>query len=169
MTVLRPLTLDDAPAAGRMHLAAWQEAYGPLLPQSFWDRFTEEARIAAFRRMATDPWPGQRIVVAERDDRIVGVATSGPTRTDLPHGYPPATPLELYSLYVLAEEYGSGSAARLLSAVVPEEASVELWVFEPNLRARAFYAKHGFVPDGARFSFGPEIGGQSEIRMVRPA
>ncbi|MCU1474982.1 GNAT family N-acetyltransferase [Amnibacterium sp.] len=169
MTVIRPLTLDDAPATGRMHLAAWHEAYDAFLPQRFWDRFTEEARIAAFARMATDPWPGQVIVVAERDGRIVGVATSGPTRTDLPHGRPPATPLELYSLYVLEAEYGSGTAARLLAAVLPDGAAAELWVFEPNARALAFYAKHGFVPDGARFSFGPEIGEQAEIRLVRGA
>lgn len=167
MTVVRPLTVDDAGRAGRMHLAAWHEAYDGLLPDAFWARFTEEARIAAFRRMATAPWPGQVVAVAERDDRITGIATSGPTRTHLPHGYPPATPLELYALYVLAEEYGKGTGARLLSAVLPEDAAAELWVFEPNARARRFYAKHGFVPDGARFSFGPELGGQAEIRMVR--
>ncbi|HEY0375302.1 MAG TPA: GNAT family N-acetyltransferase [Amnibacterium sp.] len=169
MTVIRPLTLDDAAATGRMHLAAWHEAYDGLLPETFWATFTEEARIAAFRRMATDPWPGQVIVVAERAGRIVGVATSGPTRTHLPHGYPPATPLELYALYVLASEYGSGIGGRLLEAVLPHGSAAELWVFEPNARARAFYAKHGFAPDGARFSFGPEIGEQAEIRMARGA
>lgn len=40
-------------------------------------------------------------------------------------------------------------------------------MFEANPRARAFYAKHGFRPDGARHVFGPDLGHQPEIRMVR--
>ena len=169
MTVIRPLTEGDAEATGRMHLAAWHEAYDSLLPETFWATFTEEARIAAFTRMATDAWPGQVIVVAEREGRIVGLATSGPTRTHLPHGRPPATPLELYALYVLASEYGSGVGGRLLEAVIPAGAAAELWVFEANPRALAFYTKHGFSPDGERYVFGSDLGGQAEIRMVRSA
>src|ERR1700709_2498189 len=99
MTQIRPLSLDDAQASGRMHLAAWHEAYDALLPRSFWDGFTEESRIAAFRRMATAPWPGRQMVAPERDGGIVGVATSGPTRTHLPHGRPPATEREVYAIY----------------------------------------------------------------------
>jgi GNAT superfamily N-acetyltransferase len=169
MTEIRALTPADAQATGRMHLAAWHEAYDALLPAAFWDRFTEEARVAAIRRAATEPWPGQVNVVAEREGRIVGVAISGPTRTHLPHGFPPATAHEVFSLYVLASEYGSGTAARLLEAVLPSGEAGELWVFEANRRARAFYAKHAFVPDGARFVFGADLGEQSEIRMVRAA
>ena len=167
MTEIRPLTEQDAEGAGRMHLAAWHEAYDAVLPAEFWEGFTEEARIASFRRAATAPWPGQRNVVADCDGRIVGVATSGPTRTHLPHGYPPATPREVFSIYVLASEYGSGLASRLLDAVLPAEEPGELWVFEANPRARAFYAKRGFAADGARYAFGPELNGQAEIRMVR--
>jgi GNAT superfamily N-acetyltransferase len=74
---------------------------------------------------------------------------------------------ELWSLYVLASEYGSGLAHELLTAVLPDEVPAELWVFEANPRARAFYGKHGFAPDGARHAFGPELGNQPEIRLVR--
>jgi|SRR4051794_31656248 GNAT superfamily N-acetyltransferase len=167
MTEIRPLTPGDADAVGRMHLAAWHEAYDDLLPESFWADFTEERRIQAWRRSAMDPWPGQRSVVAEREGRIVGVASSGPTRTHLPHGRPPATDREVYAIYVLASEYGTRTGARLLDAVLPGGTPAELWVFEANARARAFYAKHGFTPDGERYVFGPDLGGQAEIRMVR--
>ncbi len=169
MTVIRPLTERDAEATGRMHLAAWHEAYDGLLPPSFWADFTEERRIEAWRRTATDPWPGQRSVVAERDGRIVGVAASGPTRTHLPHGRPPATDREVYSIYVLTSEQGTGTGARLLDAVLPPGTAGELWVFEANPRALAFSTKHGFSPDGERYVFGPDLGGQAEIRMVRTA
>ncbi len=169
MTEIRPLTARDAEAAGRMHLAAWHETYDRLLPAAFWSGFSEQRRIDAWRRSATDPWPGQRSMVAERDGRIVGVATSGPTRTHLPHGRPPATDREVYSIYTLASEHGSGTGSRLLEAVLPSGTPGELWVFEANPRAQAFYAKHGFVPDGERYVFGPDLGGQAEIRMVRRA
>ncbi len=44
---------------------------------------------------------------------------------------------------------------------------VELRPPSPAERARGFYARHGFKPDGARHRFGPEFGNQAEIRMVR--
>lgn len=64
-------------------------------------------------------------------------------------------------------EYGSGLAGRLLEAVLPQQAPAELWVFEVNDRARGFYSRYGFKPDGARHLFGPELAHQAEIRMVR--
>jgi RimJ/RimL family protein N-acetyltransferase len=39
-------------------------------------------------------------------------------------------------------------------------------VLEDNVRARGFYARNGFVPDGAR-EFYDDLG-TWEIRMVRP-
>jgi 2-(1,2-epoxy-1,2-dihydrophenyl)acetyl-CoA isomerase len=38
-------------------------------------------------------------------------------------------------------------------------------VFEQNPRARAFYARHGFVPDGARAT--DDWTGLPEVRLVR--
>ena len=73
----------------------------------------------------------------------------------------------LWSIYVRTSEYGSGLADQLLEAVLPERAPAELWVFEANDRARRFYSRHGFKPDGARHVFGPELGRQAEIRLVR--
>jgi RimJ/RimL family protein N-acetyltransferase len=55
---------------------------------------------------------------------------------------------------------------QLLDAALRREQPAELWVFRDNPRARAFYQRNGFVPDGAtcteeRF---PDL---VEIRMVR--
>jgi GNAT superfamily N-acetyltransferase len=97
---------------------------------------------------------------------VLGFATCGPARPNATAGAP-VRDRELWSLYVLAAEYGTGLASRLLEAVLPAGTPAELWVFEANPRARAFYAKHGFVPDGARHVFGPELQHQPEIRMVR--
>ena len=131
MTVIRPLTEGDAEATGRMHLAAWHEAYDGLLPDTFWATFTEEARIAAFTRMArrSVAGPADRRGRARgpdrraRDERTAPAPTSRTAARRRP-------PLELYALYVLASEYGSGTGGRLLEAVIPEGAAAELWVFE---------------------------------------
>jgi ribosomal protein S18 acetylase RimI-like enzyme len=40
-------------------------------------------------------------------------------------------------------------------------------VFENNPRAIAFYRRNGFTPNGTRHVFGPRLGNQPEIRMVR--
>jgi GNAT superfamily N-acetyltransferase len=74
--------------------------------------------------------------------------------------------LELKSLYVDAVRYGSGIAAALRDLALGA-ADAQLWCFEDNPRARGFYAKHGFHPDGAR-TLDPDTGVQ-EVRLVRRA
>ena len=163
---IREATAADARAVGLMHLAAWREAYGALLPG---DVFPDDAEARWIRR-----WQGNLaqhdadvvLRIAERDGAVVGLATAGPGRANDTAG-PPVRAREVWALYVLASEYGSGLAARLLEAVLPRDVPAELWVFEANPRARAFYVKQGFAPDGGRHVFGPELGGQAEIRMVR--
>jgi GNAT superfamily N-acetyltransferase len=164
--VIREATPADAEALGRMHWASWREAYAPLLPEGFWTEEAQAARIAGWHRNLATPHPGSITTVAVRDGEVVGHASAGPSRPNGTAGAP-VRDRELWSAYVLASEYGTGLASRLLEAVLPAGAPAELWVFEANPRARAFYAKHGFVPDGARHVFGPELAHQPEIRMVR--
>ena len=104
--------------------------------------------------------------MALRGDEVLGFATVGPAREN-PTAGAPVRDRELWSIYVRASEYGSGLAGRLLEAVLPGQEPAELWVFEANARARRFYSRHGFEPDGARHVFGPELGRQAEIRLVR--
>lgn len=65
-------------------------------------------------------------------------------------------------MYVRPDHHGTGVGTLLLEAVLPTRPA-ELWVVEANPRARRFYEKHGFVPDGARFVDDLDI---VEIRMV---
>jgi len=163
--VLAAPGIADAEGIGRMHRRSWVEAYSGLMPADFWTRNTEEQRIERWRDNLREPAPGLMTRIARRHDEIVGIASAGPARAN-PTAGPPVRERELWSLYVLESEYGTGLADRLLSAVLPA-GPAELWVFEANPRARAFYARHGFAPDGARHVFGPELGDQPEIRMVR--
>jgi GNAT superfamily N-acetyltransferase len=99
-------------------------------------------------------------VVAEADGAVVGFAQAVPSRDD-----PPVRPLELASLYLRAALHGSGLGQALLDAAVGDRPA-SLWVAEVNPRARRFYERNGFVPDGARQVLGAWEG-LIEVRLVR--
>jgi GNAT superfamily N-acetyltransferase len=114
-------------------------------------------RLAAAR-------PGETVLVGTADGRLVGLASAGPSRDD-----PPDPPIELYAINVLAAHHGTGLASQLFEAAIDQVAGdgpVSLWVLEVNARARAFYARYGFVPDGRSKRHPPT--GVPEIRLVRP-
>lgn len=69
-------------------------------------------------------------------------------------------------IYTLARVHGSGAGQLLLDALIGADAAF-LWVLEDNPRAQAFYAKNGFVADGARKLMPPEWNSLPEVRMVR--
>lgn len=156
--MLRTAVPADAAAGAAMHNACWREAYGPYV-----DRTRLEERLADTptwlsawtRHLASGP----PRVLAETDGELVGFAVAGPTR-DPDAG----VPSELYAIYVREAWWGTGLAQRLWEAVRPEE-PCSLWVLEENLRARRFYRRNGFVPDGARELY--DDLGAWEIRMVR--
>lgn len=174
----------DAAAVARVHVQGWHETYTGRMPQSMLDRLDlerltrvrrellERERLLTDRRAPADrSWPGAgdgrghdpgRTWVAVTAGEVIGFAVSGASRDD-----PPATALELYAIYVLAAHHGSGAGQALLDAAVGD-APASLWVLDDNPRARAFYARNGFRPDGALkddAGWGETI---SEVRLVRP-
>jgi GNAT superfamily N-acetyltransferase len=156
---LRIAVPEDARACAAMHAACWREAYGALVdPRLLEERLADSQRwVDAWSRHLVE---GPPRVVAEADGEPVGFAVVGPSREQ-----DPSTPQELYAIYTRAAWWGSGLAQALWDAVRPTEAC-SLWVLEANERARAFYRRNGFVPDGARDFY--EGLGAWEVRMVRP-
>jgi GNAT superfamily N-acetyltransferase len=78
------------------------------------------------------------------------------------------TALMQASLAEAARRGGAGTApmqASLAEAARRGGADVTLWVFEPNVRARAFYDRRGFTDDGSRQTAGD--GWPVELRMRR--
>ena len=157
--ILRAAVPADAVACATMHAACWREAYGPYVEAALLEeRLADTARwTAAWTRHLVD---GPPRVLAEADGQIVGFAVSGPTRDeDAP------TPYELYALYTRAAYWGTGLGQTLWEAVRPDGAC-SLWVLEANARARGFYHRNGFTPDGSREHYAGLDA--TEIRMVRP-
>jgi len=146
----------DSPGIGACHLACWRETYAPLLSPGFFG-----GRSAPdWSRVLADPVPGQDVVIAEVDGEVVGLAHAVPSRDD-----PPVRPIELTTLYLRAARHGSGLGQALLDAVLGDRPA-SLWVAELNPRARRFYARNGFAPDGARKTLAPWEG-LVEVRLVR--
>ncbi len=80
------------------------------------------------------------VTVAVRDRIVIGfIACDG---------------AEIDALYVRRRERGHGVGAALLAHTCANATHLKLWTFEANVRAMAFYERHGFVEttrtDGAR-------------------
>ena len=168
--VIRRAQVADAPGIARVHWDSHQTTYvGPgrvardkvealtmVIRVSFW---TANLAIAndvypppeGFHRMA--------IWVAEVDGEIVGWANTSTGRdADRPRD------LELEGLYVLDAHHGTGVGQALLDAAVGDRPAY-LWVLADNPRARAFYRRNGFEPDGTEKV--DEEWEVTEVRLVR--
>ncbi len=160
--VVRAARLDDVSAMARVIVESWRETYRGLMRDEVLD---DPGLVASRERFWTaaltdERYAANRAAVAERDGAIVGVAMSGP-----PLDTDATWSRQLYILYVLAAQHGSGAGAALLDAVVSAGEDVALWVADPNPRAQAFYRRHGFVADGTT----TVDDGVTEIRMRRAA
>jgi GNAT superfamily N-acetyltransferase len=165
--VIRLATVADAEAGARCHLTCWREAYaGVVQPDLLAERASDlERRISKWRSalaagvvrwIALNPDPAVPVA-----DQVIGFSSPGPCRDeDAP------TPLELYAIYVRERWWGTGLGERLLNVAIGRDAA-SLWVLEDNNRARSFYRRHGFLPDGTRVD--EPFFGVPEIRMVRAA
>jgi len=141
----------DAHGLAAVHVRPWQATSRDLLPADFLAGLSVADRAERWRTRLRDEPAGTVVaepvgtVVAEVGGEIVGFASVGPSRdADLSA----AEWLELNTLYLLPETWGTGLAGRLLAAALTAQRRYFLWVFEGNARARAFYRKAGFVPDG---------------------
>lgn len=158
--VVRPAVPTDAQAVAAVHHGSWVETYSDLLPASHWETDTLERRTERWRRGLES---GITPTVAEVDGRVVGLALAGDAIAVGPHA--PVRERHLFILYVLAAHHGTGVGQALLDAVVPPGTPAQLWVAERNPRARRFYERNGFRPDGAHVV--DEDLGISEVRYVR--
>ena len=146
---VRLATLADARGIAETHVRGWQQAYRDILPAPFLDSLSVERREAQWLEiLAQDDRTGVANWVAERDGAIVGFASVGPARDEDTPGAG-----ELYALYVLAEEWGTGTGPRLHSMAIEHLrarpcAEATLWVLRDNARARRFYEREGWVADG---------------------
>jgi GNAT superfamily N-acetyltransferase len=168
--VRRAEPADAAPIAV-VHVRSWQGAYRGLLPQEYLDGLEPAGRTERWRRaLERDNWPAAGTLVVVSDGQVGGFANFGPTRDTDASG---ARVGEISAIYVLPEAWGTGLGRGLMAAALSQLAAggyetAALWVLESNARARRFYARAGWTPDGSAKQ--EDIGGApvTEVRYRRP-
>jgi GNAT superfamily N-acetyltransferase len=140
----------DAPGIAAIHVGTWRSAYRGLMPAPFLAALTTDKRERFWRQEIAELGPDHRPWVAETDGEIVGFEHSGPARDD---DAPPACG-EIYLIYVVEKCAARGLGRQLLAHGERDLAgrghkTAVLWVLEGNGRARNFYERAGWQPDGA--------------------
>jgi ribosomal protein S18 acetylase RimI-like enzyme len=136
----------DLVAVGAVHWRSRAAAYAHILgPENLAGGSAE-----ALGEWWTERWKWEqethRLTVADQDGEIVGFTYAGPSETE--------GAAELYAIHVVPERVGTGVGRELMSNALGqlEELGGDravLWVLEENGRARRFYDRGGWVPDGA--------------------
>ncbi len=149
MTEVRDAVPADAYQVARVHVRSWRSAYRGLIAQDYLDSLTPQDWVHRydFGRM------GLRVpstLVAVADASVCGFASTGLCRDD-----DLADLGELMAIYVDPRHLNTG-IGRLLIGAARERlrargfAGAALWVLRENDRARRFYERDGWGPDGAR-------------------
>jgi ribosomal protein S18 acetylase RimI-like enzyme len=141
--MVRPATVDDAPAIARVHVASWRSTYGTLMPGDFLESLGEAAYADRWRRLIEEG--SSRVYVVEHGGEVVGFASGGRERAG-EAGYSG----ELYAIYILDGFQRRGHGRELVRAVVGglRELGLEdmvIWVLKDNEPARHFYERLGGV------------------------
>jgi GNAT superfamily N-acetyltransferase len=143
---VRAATAGDADGIVRVQERGWQVAYRHVFPAEELDRggFIQASR---WRERLERPPAGWSTFVAEHDGAVVGFASVGPSRDLRGVG-------ELYAIYVDPDEWSTGAGRALIERAEEQLRAdyeeVALWVLEDNPRARRFYERAGWAPDGGR-------------------
>jgi ribosomal protein S18 acetylase RimI-like enzyme len=142
---IRPASPEDALAIETIRVHGWRSAYRHVYPVAELDALPIDPD--RWRSRLHVPPPGWTTIVCEDEGRVVGFASSGPSRDEDEIG-------ELYAIYVEPDAWSTG-AGRALMAEAERRLSSEydaalLWVLEDNPRARGFYERAGWAPDGVR-------------------
>ena len=128
MTLLRPANPLDAGRVGAI-LSAWIDET-PWMP-----RIHTRAEDIGYAGMMVDRgW----VPVSENETITGFLARNGD---------------DIHALYIDPDARGQGIGSTLLTDAMRHEDQLTLWTFQANIRAQAFYERHGFAPvertDGA--------------------
>jgi ribosomal protein S18 acetylase RimI-like enzyme len=189
VVVIRSASVSDAAQIAAVMRASWRAAYQGIIESEVIDRVTAPDGGARVRQsFRTRPWQKTVVAVAKPEarpkpdsaDGIVGYAFFGPEQDVLGAPWPhPLSPegqqgqvAELYALYVHPDWWSTGTGRALMDGVLHAVCaagylSARLWVLRDNSRARRFYERAGFAPDGASHTL-QGLGGVTEIRYRRP-
>jgi GNAT superfamily N-acetyltransferase len=164
---IRDATVDDADAIALVHVHGWQWGYRGLLPEDFLTGLSADRRAEQWRSWLLEPGRTRTRVAFTEDGACAGLAASGPSRDPGAHD----DTGEVYAIYLEEPLAGTGLGTDLLRSAVgwlAEQgfARATLWVLAGNARARRFYEREGWTPDGAEKSEPREDFTMDEVRYA---
>ena len=132
-------TDEEIKGKAYVHWSGWHTAYPGLVSSEYLNKLTlETCEQKAFL------WR-DNLLVAKEGEQVVGfVGYGGRGETEPDTG-------EIFALYVLPEDWGTGVAQKLMEAALSELSAypkIALWMVKGNARANRFYEKCGFRPTG---------------------
>jgi GNAT superfamily N-acetyltransferase len=191
---IRPAAAADEPIITEIRRETWLAAYAQIIDPEIIERVTapRDGASAAPPPERTSLVAEAPPAAAVADARVVvGYASYGPERSVAaaasvgsggsggpgakPGGYTPAGLAaetgELYALYVAPAHWSTGAGRALTDAALDGLRAagyqrVVLWTLTENARARRFYHKAGFAPDGATNVLAG-LGDVEELRYIR--
>jgi GNAT superfamily N-acetyltransferase len=190
VVVIRAGSAAHAAQVAAVQRETWFAAYQGIIAAEVIDRVTVPDHGARVRQsFRTRPWQHMLVAVdsgavdpgtvSPGAGGIVGYASFGPETDVLNAPWPhPLTAdgeggrvAELYALYVRPAWWSTGTGRALMEKVLTRTAaagyrSITLWVLRGNQRARRFYERAGFAPDGATNVL-TGLGGVIEVRYRR--
>jgi ribosomal protein S18 acetylase RimI-like enzyme len=144
----RTASAADAAALADLGARTFTHTFGHLYQPSDLEQFLQNHSPDNWDKELNDP--AFAVCVAELADALIGYVKLGPPH--LPFE-PRGEAAELRQLYVVEEVKGQGVADALMDWAIERARDrradyLYLSVFTENLRARRFYEKYGFEPEG---------------------
>jgi GNAT superfamily N-acetyltransferase len=161
---IRPSRAGDGEPLARLHERCWRISYAGIADASWIVERPFEERVAEWERYATGG--GAPMWVADHDGLVIGEVAAGASRD----AEAPEWTGEVLAIYVDPDRQGAGVGSALLERAVAElrhagHERATLWTFGDNVRATAFYERHGWRPDGTVRS--DQRFGSPEVRYAR--
>ena len=147
--IVRRATADDARAVAEIRVASWRATYAGIVPSTILERMDVARNEAWIAGLIAEPGGRAVFVVEDGTRRVAGYALTAPAGDEDAAGLG-----EVEAIYLDPGTVGRGLGRRLLDAAVGELIAagfetIVLWVLTDNGRARRFYERAGFGPDGA--------------------
>ena len=151
---VRRATQADVPGVAQVHVQSWQATYPGILPAAEIERHTLARRVAIWTRALSAPAAGTAMLVAVRENEVLGFASTGPFRVEKPQAAEPCSDEgradgELNALYLLPSVQRQGIGRCLFDAAAQNLrqagfGAMRCWVLHGN-PAVAFYEHVGGV------------------------
>jgi RimJ/RimL family protein N-acetyltransferase len=148
--MIRPATLEDAPAIAHAHVAAWSEAYAGVVPAGFLTSLSYKQRRARWEASLAEN--RETVLIDEREGELAGVIAFGPSHD---RDRDSAETGEIYVLFVAPAFWRQHVATSLIEEAERRTQRVGArrlthWVIARHAAGRRFCEHAGFRSDGAQ-------------------